>query len=191
MNMRAFSILDNSNPEVNKNRKMELTIGSLSFYIGPSGSTRLSNPAKLGPSASKIKTITMSGSSMGSSSEVNSPVSFAATENTQKKIEELNGTREEPDIEGIVDKSYDSQRDFATGSSGISRSVHQLCVIITEAAEENDHADNAEVDAQVDKPRSNDKKEKKKFTSPSRSGESSCEPSITTRKYPPIQEEKF
>jgi hypothetical protein len=102
----------------------------------------------------------MSGSSVGSSSEVKSPVSFAATENTQKNIEEFNGTREEPDIEGTVDKSYDSQRDFATGSSGISRSIHQLCVIITEAAEENDHADNAQIDAQVNKSRSNGKKKK-------------------------------
>jgi hypothetical protein len=78
---------------------MELTIGSLSFYIRPSGSTRLSDPAKSGPSASKIKTITVSGSSVGSSSEINSPVSFTATENTQKRSEELNGTRDEPDIE--------------------------------------------------------------------------------------------
>jgi hypothetical protein len=132
----------------------------------------------------------MSGSSVGSSSEVNSPVSFAATDNTQKIIEEFNETWEEPDIEGTVDKSYDSQRDLATGSSGVSRSIHQLCVIITEAAEENDHADNGEVDAQVDKPRSNGKREKK-FTSPPGSRESSCQPSITARKYPPIQEEKF
>jgi hypothetical protein len=105
----------------------------------------------------------MSGSSVGSSSEVSSPVSFAATENTQKKIEEFNRTREEPDIEATLDKSYDSQKDFATGSSGVSRSIHQLCVIITEAAEENDHADNTEVDAQVDKSRSNGKKEKEKI----------------------------
>jgi hypothetical protein len=90
-----------------------------------------------------------------------------------------------------VDKSYDSQRDFTTGSSGISRSIHQLCVIITEATEENDHADNAEVDAQVDKSRSNGKKEKKKFKSPPGSGESSCQLSIMARKYLPIQEEKF
>jgi hypothetical protein len=62
-----------------------------------------------------------------------------------------------------VDKSYDSQRDFATESSGVSRNIHQLCIIITEAAEENDHADNAEVDAQVDKSRSNGKKEKEKI----------------------------
>jgi hypothetical protein len=82
MNSTAFSFLANSSPEADENQKMELMIGSLSFYIGPSVSTRLSDPAKLGPSASKIKTITMSGSSVGSSSKVNSPVSFAATENT-------------------------------------------------------------------------------------------------------------
>jgi hypothetical protein len=62
-----------------------------------------------------------------------------------------------------VDKSCDSQRDFTTGSSGVSRSIHQLCVIITEAAEENDQADNGEVDTQVDKPRNNGKKEKEKI----------------------------
>jgi hypothetical protein len=38
-----------------------------------------------------------------------------------------------------------------------------LCVIITEAAEENDHADNAKIDAQVDNSRSNGKKEKEKI----------------------------
>jgi hypothetical protein len=163
MNVTAFLFLANSNPEVNENQKIELTIGSMSFYIEPSGSTRLSDPAKSGLLASKIKTITMSGSSVGSSSEVNSLVSFAATENNKKRIEELNGTRDEPGIEGTVEKSYDSQRDFATGSSGVSKSIHQLCVIITKATEENDHANNGEVDAQVDKPRSNGKKEKEKI----------------------------
>jgi hypothetical protein len=163
MNSTAFSFLVNSGPEVDKNQKIELMIGSLSFYIGPSGSTRLSDPAKPGPSTSKIKTITMSGSSVGSSSEVNSPVSFTTAENTQKKIEEFDRIREEPDIEGTMHKSYDSQRDFATRSSGVSRNTHQVCVIITEAAEQNEHADNAEVDAQVDKSRSDGKKEKEKI----------------------------
>jgi hypothetical protein len=105
----------------------------------------------------------MSGSSVGSSSEVNSPINFAATENTQKKLEEFDKTQGEPDVEVTMDKSHDSQRDFATGSSGISRSIHQLCVIITEAAEENDHAGNEEVNIQVDKLRSNDKKEKERI----------------------------
>jgi hypothetical protein len=163
MNSMAFSLLANSNPEVDENQKMELTIKSLSLYIGPSGLTRLSDPAESDPSASKTKTITLSGSSVGSSSEVNSPVSFATTENTKKKLEEFDGTREEPNEEVTADKSYDSQRDLPTGSSGISRSIHQLCVIITEAAEENGQADNVEVDAQVDKSRSNGKKEKEKI----------------------------
>jgi hypothetical protein len=163
MNSMAFSLLANSNPEIDENQEMELMIGSLSFYVGPSGSTHLSDPAKSGPSASKTKTITMYGSSVGYSSEVNSPISLAATENMQKKLKEFDGTRGEPDVEVTVDKSHDSQRDFGTGSSGVSRSIHQLCVIITEAAEENNHAGNEEVDKQVDKLRSNSKKEKEKI----------------------------
>jgi hypothetical protein len=162
MDSTAFLLLANSNPAVNKNQEIELTIGSLSFYIGPSGSTRLSDPVKSGPSTNKTKPITKSGSSVGSSSEINSPVSLAATENLQKTLKEFDETREEPDVEVTVDKPHDSSRDFATGSSGISRNIHQLCVIITEAAEENNHANNEEVDMQVDKLRSNGKKEKEK-----------------------------
>jgi hypothetical protein len=79
MKSMAFLLLDNSNPEVDENHAMELTFGSLSFYIGPSGSTRLSDPMKSVPSASKTERITASGSSVGSSSEANSPVSLAAT----------------------------------------------------------------------------------------------------------------
>jgi hypothetical protein len=105
----------------------------------------------------------MSESSVGSSSEVNSPVSFAAIENMQRKLEEFDGTREETNEEVTADKLYDSQRDLTTRSSGISRSIHQLCIIITEATEENGHADDVEVDAQVDKSRSNAKKEKEKI----------------------------
>jgi hypothetical protein len=41
-------------------------------------------------SARKTMTIPMSESSVGSSSEVNSPVSFATTEYIGEKIEELN-----------------------------------------------------------------------------------------------------
>jgi hypothetical protein len=55
MNSMTFSLLANSNPEVDKSQEMELTIGSLSFYVGPSGSTRLSDLAKSGPSASKTR----------------------------------------------------------------------------------------------------------------------------------------
>jgi hypothetical protein len=157
MNSTAFSLLANSNPEVDENQEMELTFGSLSFYIGPSGSTRLSDPAKSVPSVGKADRMTASGSSVGSSSEANSPVSLAATE-------KLQGKSEEPDEIGqetIVEKTVDKSRDIASRSSGVSGSVHQLCVIITEAAEEeNNHTSNKEVDMQVDKIRSNGKKEK-------------------------------
>jgi hypothetical protein len=80
MNLAAFSLLASNNPEVDENQEMELTFRTLSFYIRPSGSTRLSDPMKSGPSASKTKRITASGSSVGSSSEVNSPVSLTAIE---------------------------------------------------------------------------------------------------------------
>jgi hypothetical protein len=163
MNSTVFSFLANSNPEVDENQKMELTIGSLSFYVGPSGSTRLSDPAESGLSANKAKSTTLSGSSVGSSCETNSPVSFAATENTKKELEKLDGAQEEPDEGVAAGKAYNSQKDLASKSSGISRSIHQLCVIITEAAKENGHEDNTEINTQVDKSRSNGKKEQEKI----------------------------
>jgi hypothetical protein len=56
---------------------MDLTIGSLNFCVRSLGSICLSDPMKMGPSASEPKTVAMSESSEGSSSEVNSPVSLA------------------------------------------------------------------------------------------------------------------
>jgi hypothetical protein len=70
---------------------------------------------------------------------------------------------EKLDIGGTVDQSYPSQKDFITRSGGISDSIHQLCVIITEAPKDNDPADNAATHAQVNKSRSNSKKEKEKI----------------------------
>jgi hypothetical protein len=63
---------------------MDLTIRSLNFRVGSLGSIRLSDSAKLGPSASEPKTVAMLESLEGSSSEVNSPVSLAETE--ERKI---------------------------------------------------------------------------------------------------------
>jgi hypothetical protein len=163
MNLTPFSFLANNNPEVDENQKMELTIGSLSFYIGPLGSTRLLDPAESGPSVNKAKTTTLSGSSVGSSSEVNSPVSFAAIENTKRELEKLDGTQEEPDEGVAAGKPCNSQKDLATESSGVSKSVHQLCIIITEAAKENGHEDNAKIKTQVNKSWCNGKKEKEKI----------------------------
>jgi hypothetical protein len=104
MNSTAFSLLVNSNPEVDGNQEMDLMIGSLNFRVRSSGLTRLSDLAKSDPSASETKTITMSESSVGSSSEVNLPVSFATTENIGEKIEELDETMENL---GLGDQSKD------------------------------------------------------------------------------------
>jgi hypothetical protein len=46
MNSMAFSLLANSNPELDENQKMELMIRSLGVYVGPLGLTRLSDPAR-------------------------------------------------------------------------------------------------------------------------------------------------
>jgi hypothetical protein len=77
---------------------MDLTIGSLNFCVGSLGSIRLSDPAKLGPSASESKIVAVSESSVGSSSEVNSHVSFAAIEIVEGKIAEVYETMENFDL---------------------------------------------------------------------------------------------
>jgi hypothetical protein len=82
MNLTAFSLLANSSAGIDENQEMELTIGSLSILIGPSSSTRLSDPAKPDPSASEPETVAMMEYYEGSSSEVNSPVSL---EEVQKR----------------------------------------------------------------------------------------------------------
>jgi hypothetical protein len=112
MNSMAFSLLANSNPEVDESQisfgtvdfqphqsnftpifksmdqDMDLKIGSLNFCVGSLGLIHLSDPAKPGPSANESKTIAMSESSEGPSSEVNSPVSFTAIETKEGKIAE-------------------------------------------------------------------------------------------------------
>jgi hypothetical protein len=121
MNSVAFSPFANSNPKVDEiqipfgtinfqphqsnftqvfesmNEDMDLTIGSLNFHVGSLGSICLSDPAKPGPSASESKTVAMSESSEGSSSKVNSPVSFAEAE--EGKITEGDEKIENFDLE--------------------------------------------------------------------------------------------
>jgi hypothetical protein len=123
MNSMAFLPLANSNPEVDEiqipfgtidfqphqsnftqvfesmDQDMDLTIGSLNFRVGSLGSIRLSDPAKTGPLASESKTVAMSESSEGSSSAVNSPVSFAETETEEREIAEGDETMENFDLE--------------------------------------------------------------------------------------------
>jgi hypothetical protein len=117
MNSTAFSLLANSSTEIDKNQEMELTIESLSIFIGPSGLTRLSDPAKPDPSASEPEIVAMMEYSEGSSSKVNSPVSLGEVQ--KGKIAEDDETMENFDVgvhledlmichDDISDKSTDT-----------------------------------------------------------------------------------
>jgi hypothetical protein len=157
MNSTAFSLLANSSAKVDENQEMELTIGSLSIFIGPSGSSRLSDSTKPDPSASKPETVIMLESSEGSSSEVNSPVSLG-----KAKIAEGDKIQEKFDLEETARKTHNSTMDFTAESNGVSKKVHQLCVIITKAEEENNNEGSKGVDKQVNKVKESGKKEKEK-----------------------------
>jgi hypothetical protein len=97
MNLTAFLLLANSNAGTDESQEMELTIGSLSIFVEPSGLTRLSDPTKTDPSASEPETVAMMKSSEGSSSEVNSPVSLEEIQ--EGKIAEGDETMENFDQE--------------------------------------------------------------------------------------------
>jgi hypothetical protein len=123
MNSTAFLLLANNNPEVDEiqipfgtidfqphqssftqafesmDQNMDLTFGSLNFHVGSLGSIRLSDPVKLGPSASKAKIETMAESLERSSSEVNLPVSSAEIEAEERKFAEGDETMENFDLE--------------------------------------------------------------------------------------------
>jgi hypothetical protein len=116
MNLTAFLLLANSKSKVDRNQisfgtvdfqphpstltpifatldqEMDLTIGSLNFRVSSLGSIRLSDPSKSDPSVGKTMTMTMSESSICSSSEVNSPVTFTMMEHMEEKIKELDET---------------------------------------------------------------------------------------------------
>jgi hypothetical protein len=161
MNSTAFSLLANSSTEVDENQEIELTIGSLSILIGPSGSSRLLDLTKQDPSASEPETIVMIEYSEGSSSEVNLPVSL---EEVQKgKIAEDNEEKENFDIgvqlddliiclDDISDKSTDTWKTrlelsedsnsiFSSFKGNISKQC-QVLTIIGDNSEEFDENDN-------------------------------------------------
>jgi hypothetical protein len=186
MNSTAFSLIANNNSKVDGNQislgtvdfqphpptltpvfaslgqEMDLTIGSLNFHVGSLGSTRLSDSTKSDPSAEKTATIEMTESSVGCSSEANSPVSFATMEKREEKIKELDELMGNPDIGEAMGHLDLDQKDFTTRSGGVSGNMHQVCVIITKAAEENNDDDNLVVDTHGNNPRSNSGKEKEK-----------------------------
>jgi hypothetical protein len=121
MNSTAFLLSANSNSQVDEiqitfgtvdfqphqssftqvfesmDQDMDLTIGSLNFHVRSVGLIRLSDPTKMGPSASEPETVAISESSEGSSSEVNSPVSLV--EAKEGKIAGGDETMENFDLE--------------------------------------------------------------------------------------------
>jgi hypothetical protein len=117
MNSTAFSLLANNSSEVDGSQEMELTIGSLNILIGPTGSSRLSDPMKQDSTISKTKTTAVMEYSEGSSSEVNSPVSPEGVQ--KRKIAKDNEEKENFDVgvqlenlmiclDDVADKSTDT-----------------------------------------------------------------------------------
>jgi hypothetical protein len=106
MDSTSFFILANSNSKVDGNQipfgtvdfqlhpptpifanldqEMDLTIGSLNCRVGSLGLTRLSDSTKSDPSVGQTATVKMTKSLVGSSSEANSPVSFATMEKNRR-----------------------------------------------------------------------------------------------------------
>jgi hypothetical protein len=187
MNSTAFLLPSNSNSKVDRNKisfgivdfqphpptltpvfasldqEMDLTIESLNFRVGSLGLIRLSDSTKSDPLARKTATIAMPESLVGSSSEVNSPVSFATMENIGEKIEELDETMENLDIgdqsedfmiccDDISDKSTDTWKtglelheDYQTTLSSCGSKFdnqYQVLAIVGDNSEEFDDNNN-------------------------------------------------
>jgi hypothetical protein len=127
----------------------------------------------------------MSDLSVGSSSEINSPVSFTPIETTGCTIKELDEIMGNLDLEEASNHSdkgssqnlgKSATTDFTTRNGGVSNNdestrraeeryinnIHQVCVIITEAVEDDDGMDKLVVNAQGGNPRNNHTKEKEK-----------------------------
>jgi hypothetical protein len=105
---------------------VDLTIGSLNFCVGSLGLICLSDLAKPDPSASESKTVAMLESSEGSSSEVNSPVSFAETK--EGKITEGDETMENFDLEVQLEDlmiCHDDTSDKSTDTCKTGLDLHE------------------------------------------------------------------
>jgi hypothetical protein len=151
-------------------QETDLMFGSLNFRVDSLGSIRLSDLIKSDPLAGKTATAVMSKTLVSSSSEVNSPVSFTTIENMENTIKELDEIMGNLELGEATEHSDFSQNfstsiaaDFTTRNGSVSNNIHQVCIIITEAAEDNDGMDNIVVSTQGGNPRNNHRKEKEKI----------------------------
>jgi hypothetical protein len=107
---------------------MDLTIGSLNFHVGSLGSIWLSHSVKSDLLVSETKTIAISESSVGSSSEVNSTVSFATAEKIGETIKELDETMENLDLGDQLEDfmiCYDDTSDKSTDTWKTGLELHE------------------------------------------------------------------
>jgi hypothetical protein len=77
---------------------MDLMIGSFNFCVGSLGSIRLSDLINSGPLAGKTIAVATSETSVGSPSEVNSPVNIEPMKSKGNAIEELDEIMEYLDL---------------------------------------------------------------------------------------------
>jgi hypothetical protein len=147
MDSTAFSLLANSSPEVDGSQEVELTIGSLSILIGPSGSSRLSDSTKQNPSASEPEATAIVETSESSSSEVNSPVSIE-----KASITEADETQEIFDLEEKARQAQATETmEYSNGSSSeVNPPVSLEEVQKGKAAESNKAKDNLNTEIQLD-----------------------------------------
>jgi hypothetical protein len=122
LNLTAFSPSSKSNSKIDKNQvnfgtinfqphpptlapvfanldqEMDLMIGSFNFCVGSLGSIRLSDLINSGPLAGKTIAVATSETSVGSPSEVNSPVNIEPMKSKGNAIEELDEIMEYLDL---------------------------------------------------------------------------------------------
>jgi hypothetical protein len=165
---------------VSLDQEMDLTIGSLNSRVGSLGLVFLSDPINSGLSAGKTASAARSESSIDPSSEVNSLVSFKPTESIKSTVEELDEIMENIDLRESsgFDKNFDNYlaKDLTTRSGGVSDNnedmwrpegkhtyiIHQMCVIISEAAEDDNGRNNQVISSQDVNQGNNHRKEREK-----------------------------
>jgi hypothetical protein len=90
------------------NREMDLMIGTFTFHVGSLGSLQLSDPVYSDPLARKTADATTSETSVGSSSEPNSPVSIRPVENKKSIVKPLDKIMENIGFKESSDQSFSS-----------------------------------------------------------------------------------
>jgi hypothetical protein len=102
-------------------------IESFNFHVGSLGSVRLSDPINSGPSAGKTAAVTTSETSVGSSSEVNSPVSIKPTKGST--VDELDEIMENLDLEESLGYSNRSSDKNLNRSHSYSEEDFMVCYV--------------------------------------------------------------